>query len=108
MEGKIDAKEFLGLENNFFHAVDSNTLAPNDLDTGDILLFSRRCADMNLFGALICYGAKVCFAVFVVICSSSLLGTIFVLLLRIRTRARCMLSKRRSMGFRFGSSLRFI
>ena len=79
MEGKIDAKEFVGLENNYFHAVDNNTLAPNDLDTGDILLFSRRCADMNLFGALICYGAKVQFGDLLVICSSSLLGTIFAL-----------------------------
>lgn len=80
MEGKIDAKEFVGLEKNFFHTIDNNTLAPNDLDTGDILLFSRRCADMNLFGALLCYGAKVKFGAFIVICSNSLLGIISVLL----------------------------
>lgn len=59
MEGKIDASEFIHLEDDCFHVVDSHTLSPNDLDTGDIILFSRRCADMNLFGAILCYAAKV-------------------------------------------------
>ena len=59
MEGKIDASEFIRLEDNCFHVVDSHTLSPNDLDTGDIILFSRRCSEMNLFGAILCYAAKV-------------------------------------------------
>ena len=53
MDGKIDASEFYRLQKDHFHVV------PNDLDTGDILLFSRRCSDMSLFGAMLCYGAKV-------------------------------------------------
>lgn len=59
MEGKIDANEFYLLQSDHFHVLNRETLIPNDLDTGDIILFSRRCADMGLFGAMLCYGAKV-------------------------------------------------
>ena len=30
----------------------------NQLDTGDIILFNRRCLSMNAFGALLCVSAK--------------------------------------------------
>lgn len=59
MDGKIDASEFYLLQKDHFHVLTHDTLVPNDLDTGDILLFSRRCSDMSLFGAMLCYGAKV-------------------------------------------------
>ena len=64
MEGKINATDFYQLQSDHFHVLERNTLVPNDLDTGDILLFSRRCSDMNLFGACLCYGAKVRIIVF--------------------------------------------
>ena len=59
MEGKIDANEFYLLQSDHFHVLNKETLIPNDLDTGDIILFSRRCTDMSLCGAMLCYGAKV-------------------------------------------------
>ena len=59
MEGKVDASEFYILQHDHFHVAQKNTLIPNDLDTGDVLLFSRRCSDMNMFAAMLCYGAKV-------------------------------------------------
>ena len=59
MDGKIDASEFYLLQKDHFHVLTHDALVPNDLDTGDILLFSRRCSDMSLFGAMLCYGAKV-------------------------------------------------
>ena len=59
MDGKIDASEFYRLQKDHFHVLNHDTLVPNDLDTGDILLFSRRCSDLSLFGAMLCYGAKV-------------------------------------------------
>lgn len=80
MEGKINGSDFYQLEKDHFHVLEHNTLVPNDLDTGDILLFSRRCSDMNLIGAVLCYVAQVKEYVVRIIGSSTLLGTTFVLL----------------------------
>lgn len=32
---------------------------PKDLDTGDVILFSRNCGAMPPFFAVVCFGAKV-------------------------------------------------
>lgn len=58
MQG-ISAFEFSKLESNHFHVLNEDTLVPNDLDTGDIILFSRPCDGMNIVGAVLCYAAKV-------------------------------------------------
>ena len=55
----ISAFEFRQLEGRQFHVLDKDTLVPNDLDTGDILLFSRACGEMNILGAVLCYASKV-------------------------------------------------
>ena len=51
MQG-ISAFEFAALESGHFHVL-------NELDTGDIILFSRPCEGMNIVGAVLCYAAKV-------------------------------------------------
>lgn len=59
MEGKVNAADFYQLQSDHFHLLEKDTLVPNDLDTGDILLFSRQCSEMSLVGAFLCYAAKV-------------------------------------------------
>ena len=58
MQG-ISAFEFATLDSGHFHVLNEDTLVPNDLDTGDIILFSRPCEGMNIVGAVLCYAAKV-------------------------------------------------
>lgn len=52
----------VALRNEFFHKMlvemATNIAAPDDVDTGDLVLFNRRCTRMSVFGAIVCTSAK--------------------------------------------------